>query len=213
MTALITGANRGVGAALLAKYRSAGLTAVGTSRGADDLYDLDVTDVESFLALANTLQGMPIENLICNAGVLQDKGWGLDGPYTASTFADTFAANVTGVFETIRTLLPNVRAANGKIAIISSQMGSNTLATGGNYAYRASKAAALNLGRNLATDLSPEGIAVGIYHPGWVRTDMGGDNADISMEESANGLFDRIADLNMAKTGCFETWDGQDHPL
>ncbi|MDE0984244.1 MAG: SDR family NAD(P)-dependent oxidoreductase [Yoonia sp.] len=213
MTALITGANRGVGAALLAKYRSAGLTAVGTSRGADDLYDLDVTDVESFLALANTLQGMPIENLICNAGVLQDKGWGLDGPYTASTFADTFAANVTGVFETIRTLLPNVRAANGKIAIISSQMGSNTLATGGNYAYRASKAAALNLGRNLATDLSPEGIAVGIYHPGWVRTDMGGDNAEISMEESANGLFDRIADLNMAKTGCFETWDGQDHPL
>jgi len=213
MTTLITGANRGVGAALLAKYRSAGLTAVGTSRGADDLYDLDVTDVESFLALANTLQGMPIENLICNAGVLQDKGWGLDGPYTASTFADTFAANVTGVFETIRTLLPNVRAANGKIAIISSQMGSNTLATGGNYAYRASKAAALNLGRNLATDLSPEGIAVGIYHPGWVRTDMGGDNAEISMEESANGLFDRIADLNMAKTGCFETWDGQDHPL
>ena len=73
---------------------------------------------------------------------------------------------MTGVFETIRTLLPNVRAANGKIAIISSQMGSNTLATGGNYAYRASKAAALNLGRNLATDLSPEGIAVGIYHPG-----------------------------------------------
>ena len=213
MTTLITGANRGVGAALLAKYRSAGLTAVGTSRGADDLYDLDVTDMESFLALANTLQGMPIENLICNAGVLQDKGWGLDGPYTASTFADTFAANVTGVFETIRTLLPNVRAANGKIAIISSQMGSNTLATGGNYAYRASKAAALNLGRNLATDLSPEGIAVGIYHPGWVRTDMGGDNAEISMEESANGLFDRIADLNMAKTGCFETWDGQDHPL
>lgn len=213
MTTLITGANRGVGAALLAKYRSAGLTAVGTSRGSDDLYDLDVTDAESFLALANTLQGMPIQNLVYNAGVLHDKGWGLDAPYTASTFADTFAANVTGVFETIRTLLPNVRAANGKIAIISSQMGSNTLATGGNYAYRASKAAALNLGRNLATDLSHEGIAVGIYHPGWVRTDMGGDNAEISMEESANGLFDRIADLSMAKTGCFETWDGQDHPL
>ena len=166
MTTLITGANRGVGAALLAKYRSAGLKTVGTSRGSDDLYDLDVTDAESHLALANTLQGMPIQNLICNAGVLQDKGWGLDGPYTSSTFADTFAANVTGVFETIRTLLPNVRAANGKIAIISSQMGSNTLAKGGNYAYRASKAAALNLGRNLATDLSPKGIAVGIYHPG-----------------------------------------------
>lgn len=213
MTTLITGANRGVGAALLAKYHAAGIDAVGTSRGDDDLLDLDVTDAASFAALANTLQGKPIQNLICNAGVLHDKGWGLDDPYSPQLFADTFAANVTGVFETIRTLLPNVRAANGKIAIISSQMGSNTLATGGNYAYRASKAAALNLGRNLATDLAPEGIAVGIYHPGWVRTDMGGDTADISMEESANGLFDRIADLNMAKTGCFETWDGQDHPL
>ena len=74
-------------------------------------------------------------------------------------------------------------------------MGSNTLATGGNYAYRASKAAALNLGRNLANDLASEGIAVGIYHPRWVRTDMGDGNADISMETSANGLFDRVADL------------------
>lgn len=213
MTTLITGANRGVGAALLAKYHAVGMDAVGTSRGTDNLLDLDVTDAASFAALAQTLDGKPIQNLICNAGVLLDKGWGLNSPYSATTFTDTFAANVTGVFETIQTLLPNVRAANGKIAIISSQMGSNTLATGGNYAYRASKAAALNLGRNLANDLASEGIAVGIYHPGWVRTDMGGDDADISMETSANGLFDRITDLNMAKTGCFETWDGRDHPL
>lgn len=213
MTTLITGANRGIGAALLAKYHAVGMDALGTSRGADDLLDLDVTNAESFAALANTLDGKPIQNLICNAGVLVDKGWGLNAPYTASTFADTFAANVTGVFETIRTLLPNIRITSGKIAIISSQMGSNTLAMGSNYAYCASKAAVLNLGRNLAVDLAPEGIAVGIYHPGWVRTNMGGNTADISVEVSACGLFDRISDLNIAKTGCFETWDGRDHPL
>ena len=138
---------------------------------------------------------------------------GLNSTYSAQIFADTFAANVTGLYMTIQILLPNVRAATGKIAIISSQMGSNTLATGGCYAYRASKAAALNIGRNLATDLTPEGIAVGIYHPGGVRTDMGGDSADISMDQSANGLFDQINGLSMAKTGCFETWDGQTHPL
>jgi aspartate kinase len=66
-------------------------------------------------------------------------------------------------------------------------MGSSERARGGSYIYRASKAAATNLGRNLATDLAPRGIAVGIYHPGWVRTDMGGSSADISLDESVVG--------------------------
>ncbi|MCB1367204.1 MAG: short-chain dehydrogenase, partial [Rhodobacteraceae bacterium] len=74
------------------------------------------------------------------------------------------------------------------------------------------KAAALNLGRNLASELLPEGIAVGIYHPGWVRTDMGGTAADITVAESAMGLLDRFDALSLASTGCFQTWDGRDHP-
>jgi NAD(P)-dependent dehydrogenase (short-subunit alcohol dehydrogenase family) len=90
-------------------------------------------------------------------------------------------------------------------------MASDTRALGGSYAYRASKAAALNLGRNLATDLKGLGIAVGIYHPGWVKTDMGGDAADITVAESASGLLDRFADLSLDSTGCFKTWDGRDH--
>ena len=144
----------------------------------------------------------------------KDKNFTLDNDYTAGIWAYTFAANVTGVFFTIETLLPLIRKAKaGKIAIISSQMGSNTLATGGSYAYHASKAAALNLGRNLANDLASEGIAVGIYHPGWVITDMGGQNAAITVEQSAAVLFQRINALSMATTGCFETWDGQQHPL
>ena len=77
---------------------------------------------------------------------------------------------------------------------------------------QASKAAVLNLGRNLATDLRDEGIPVGIYHPGWVRTEMGGGSADISVEESAQGLAARFDALSIETTGCFECWDGRTHP-
>jgi NAD(P)-dependent dehydrogenase (short-subunit alcohol dehydrogenase family) len=90
-------------------------------------------------------------------------------------------------------------------------MASHTRAPGGSYAYRASKAAALNVGRNLATDLKPEGIAVGIYHPGWVRTDMGGVEGEIEVGEAAEGLLKEFDALSLETTGCFRTWDGRDH--
>ena len=211
MTTLITGANRGIGAALLGKFGAIG-DAKGTSRQMDDLLDLDVTDPASFAALSKALKGAPIKHLICNAGVFPDRGMTIDGGYAPDVWAAAFAANVTGVFQTIQTFLPNLRAAQSpKIAIISSQMGSSEKAKGGNYIYCASKSAVTNMGRNLAIDLKPEGIALGIYHPGWVQTDMGGDIADITVDESATGLFTRITALNIATTGCFETWDGRPH--
>lgn len=216
MTILITGANRGIGRALLDGYRAEGTDAIGTARGAQaGLEPLDVTDPASARALAARLAGQPIATLICNAGVYADKGQRLEAGYAPEIWAESFAVNVTGVFLTVQALLPNLRAAadNGlaRIAILSSQMASHTRAPGGSYAYRASKAAALNLGRNLATDLKPEGIAVGIYHPGWVQTDMGGSAAEIAPAEAAAGLRARIAALDLATTGCFETWDGQPH--
>ena len=123
-------------------------------------------------------------------------------------------AMTVGVFLAIQALLPNLRAAQaGKIAIISSQMASDERAPGGSYIYRASKAAALNLGRNLATDLKPEGIAVGVYHPGWVRTDMGGSAAEIAVGEAAAGLIARFEALSVGSTGEFLTWDGRVHPF
>ena len=213
MTVLITGANRGIGAALADAYTADGQTVIRTARSAPDHHPLDVTDPASPRTLALSLEGQPIETLICNAGVFLDKGQSLDTGYPAQMWADTFAANVTGVFLSVQALLPNLQMADQpKIAIISSQMASSEQAPGGSYIYRASKAAALNLGRNLAADLSGLGIAVGIYHPGWVRTDMGGGSADISVEESAAGLIRRIGALSLDSTGCFETWDGRAHP-
>lgn len=212
MTTLITGANRGIGAALANALRSRGDTVIGTTRGGD--WPLEVTEPTSHKALADRLAGQPIDLLICNAGVYPDKGQSLDDGYPAQMWAEAMAVNVTGVFLTIQTLLPNLRKAGGaKIAIISSQMASHTRAPGGSYIYRASKAAVLNLGRNLASDLKSEGIAVGIYHPGWVQTDMGGGAAEITPDQAAEGLVAQITALTPDMTGCFRTWDGRDHPF
>ena len=214
MTILITGANRGIGAALLAGYRAAGAAAQGTARSAPDLLPLDVTDPASHAALAARLAGQPLSLLVCNAGIYPDKGQSLGSGYPADLWAAAMATNVTGVFLTIQSLLPNLRAAGqAKIAIISSQMGSSTRASGGSYIYRASKAAAVNLGRNLAQDLQAEGIAVGIYHPGWVQTDMGGSGAAITPQASASGLIARFDALSLATTGCFESFDGTAMPF
>lgn len=214
MTILITGANRGIGKAMFDSYTTQGADVIGTHRATDAgaMRQLDVTDPASQSALADRLGDTTIDLLICNAGIYPDKGQLLDHGYPADMWADGFATNVTGVFLTIQHLLPHLRHAKGKIAIISSQMASHTRAPGGSYIYRASKAAVLNLGRNLATDLAPEGISVGIYHPGWVRTDMGGNAAAIDTDESARGLMARFASLGPATTGCFETYDGQLHP-
>lgn len=215
MRVVITGANRGIGARLAELYTERGADVCATSRKpAPGLDQLDVTDMMSQKAFGDRMAGQAIDLLICNAGVFLDKGQSLETGYAPQMWADTFAANVTGVFATIQTLLPNLRGSvSAKIAIISSQMGSDTRAPGGSYVYRASKAAVLNLGRNLASDLKPEGIAIGIYHPGWVRTDMGTSAADISTDESALGLAARFDALSLETTGCFENWDGRAHPF
>ncbi len=215
MRIVVTGANRGIGSALADRYRGKGHEVIATTRSAPEgpgEVTLDVADPASQAAFAETVGTSPVDLLICNAGVYPDKGQSLDTGYPAQMWADGFAVNVTGVFLTVQGLLPAIRAAKGKIAIISSQMASQERAPGGSYIYRASKAAALNLGRNLATDLRGDGIAVGIYHPGWVRSDMGGGSAEISTDESATGLIERFDALSLDRTGCFETWDGRDHP-
>lgn len=218
MTVLITGANRGIGRALLDGYRAAGQVVVGTTRSAapdDGMWmHLDMDRADAFERLRDDWGDRPLDLLVCNAGVYLDKGHALETGFAAPLWAETFAVNVTGVFMTVQALLPALeRSAPSKIAIIASQMGSSERAPGGSYIYRASKAAAINLGRNLAADLAGRGVAVGIYHPGWVRTDMGGSAADIDVTEAASGLIERFDALGPETTGCFETWDGRPHPF
>lgn len=211
MTVVITGASRGIGQALAQAYTARGCDVVGTTR--DGTWALDVADPVSLASFGARMYGWPVELLVCNAGVYLDKGAQLGRGYSAEFWAQSFAVNVTGVFLTIETLIDNLRAAKRpRVAIISSQMGSSERAPGGSYIYSASKAAALNLGRNLAKDLASDGIAVGIYHPGWVKTDMGGQAADLTLQESVSGLMDRFDALDLAASGQFLTWDGRLHP-
>jgi NAD(P)-dependent dehydrogenase (short-subunit alcohol dehydrogenase family) len=214
---LITGANRGIGRALLDGYAARGDAVTGTYRGTHpgegSWVQLDVAAPGGFDTLCHDVAPEALDLLICNAGVYFDKGQSLADGYPAQMWADTFAANVTGVFQTIQAMLPKLQKAQApKIAIISSQMASSELAPGGSYIYRASKAAALNLGRNLATDLEGLGIAVGIYHPGWVQTDMGGGSAAITVTQSRDGLMARFDALSLQSTGVFLTYDGTPHP-
>jgi NAD(P)-dependent dehydrogenase (short-subunit alcohol dehydrogenase family) len=211
MHVVITGATRGIGREMASQLSNTGHDVTGTSRDPSSGVQLDVTDAKQQARFAAQMGNRAIDLLVCNAGVYLDKGMAIED-YTAEIWSQSLAANVTGVFLTVQALLPNLRLAeSAKIAIISSQMASHARAPGGSYAYRASKAAALNVGRNLATDLRPEGIAVGIYHPGWVRTDMGGEEGDISVEDSASGLIQEFDSLTLDTTGCFHTWDGRIH--
>lgn len=213
MRLLITGANRGIGAALAQTLEARGNEVLGTARNTPGLLPLDVADPASPKTLANELGGTALDALICNAGAYFDKPETLDTGYPPEMWDEMFRVNVTGVFLTVQAMLPLLeRAATPKIMIISSQMGSNALAKGNALIYRASKAAALNLGSNLAAALKPRGIAVGIYHPGWVATEMGGTGADLTPEQSASGLAERLEALSLETTGCFETWDGRSHP-
>ncbi|MGH1578162.1 SDR family oxidoreductase [Planktotalea sp.] len=213
MEIILTGANRGIGAEMSAQLRARGDQVVATSRDGSTGATLDVSDPEQIARFAQAQSG-PLDLLICNAGVYLDKGHVLQGGYESQLWADTFAVNVTGVFLTIQALLPALeRSAAPKIAIVASQMGSSERAGGNAFIYRASKAAAVNLARNLAIELGPKNIAVGAYHPGWVQTDMGGKEADIDVATSARGLIARFDLLTPNHTGVFENYDGATIPF
>ncbi|HUF86097.1 MAG TPA: SDR family NAD(P)-dependent oxidoreductase, partial [Thermohalobaculum sp.] len=175
--------------------------------------NFDVTDPEE-MAAAAALEDSPVDLLICNAGQYLARG-GIDDPeYTFDAWHTVLMTNVAGVFFTIRAFLPRLlKAPEPRIAVVSSIMASSERAPGGAYVYRASKAAATNLARNLAVDLKDRGVAVGAYHPGWVRTDMGGPRATVEVEESAKGLLARFETLTLATTGVFEDYKGDPIPF
>lgn len=215
-TIFIAGASRGIGLEMARQAAARGDRVIGTARAADGLerlssagaqgHLLDITDEVACARLAAALD-TEIDLLIVNAGVYRGRGDIGSDDMSTDAWSETLMTNVTGPFFVVRALLP--RLAGGKVAIVSSRMGSSALAKGGSYIYRASKAAVTNLACNLAMDLAGQEIAVGSYHPGWVRTDMGGAAADISVAESASGLLARFDVLSMATTGVFEDYSGE----
>jgi len=221
---LITGANRGIGLALVKAYAGRRDKVFACIRATSDrdaldalaqvspkwieVLDMDVSDPAEIGRARRHLEAEPIDILINNAGI--------GGPdHQSATNMDfeglqeAFAINTIAPLRVATAFLPNVKAAKGKIVTISSQMGSNG-ASADNLAYRTSKQAVNRLMRGLATELKPQGIPVLIVHPGWVKTDMGGDGAQLSPEESAAQLVKLIDKIDAASTGKFLAWNGKE---
>ncbi|MEO1491132.1 MAG: SDR family oxidoreductase [Pseudomonadota bacterium] len=223
-TILIAGASRGIGYEMARQAQARGDRVIATARSEDgrarlkalgvEAHPLEVKDEASANALSAAVTG-PLDVLVVNAGVYRGRG-GIDAEDSgADAWADVLMTNVAGPFLLARALLGHLGDGSnaGKIAILSSVMASSARAPGGGYLYRSSKAAVTNVACNLAAELRPRGIAVGSYHPGWVRTDMGGSGADISVEESASGLLSRFDALSLETTGVFEDYAGRTIPF
>ncbi|MCF6288246.1 MAG: SDR family oxidoreductase [Proteobacteria bacterium] len=207
-TALITGANRGIGLELAKQLQAKDYKVIATCRqSSPELEQLncqiesqvDVTDSKSIQLLADKLTDTKIDLLINNAGFMHSMS--LD-KLDFDAMRMQYEINTLGPLRVTASLLPNMHKGS-KIAIITSRMGSIADGTGSQYGYRMSKAAVNMVGNSLAKDLKAQKIAVALLHPGYVRTDMTGNQGFIDTDESARGLIQRIAELNMENTGSF----------
>jgi NAD(P)-dependent dehydrogenase (short-subunit alcohol dehydrogenase family) len=227
-TALITGANRGLGLEFARQYLADGWTVIATARdleGAGDLkalaaeagerlrlVPLDVGSDESVEAAAQALNDTAIDVLVNNAGIMGDTG-PLEkiGP---EEIARVFDTNVLGCWRVTRALLPAVQKSDQKkIAFITSKMGSIGDGPGGGYyPYRISKSGLNMLGANLAAELRSRGVHVVILHPGWVATRMGGMSAPTTAAESIAGMKKVIDGLGPDTSGRFFHAEGHEVP-
>ncbi len=221
---LISGANRGIGLELTRQYATAGWRVFACCRAperadalqrlaADNpnirLHPLDVTNREQIESLARALTDQPIDILFNNAGIY--------GPYDVrfghtdtSAWRECFEVNCIAPMKLTEALVDNVAASEKKIvAAMTSKMGSMAdNGSGGSYLYRSSKAALNAAMKSAAIDLKPRGITVALLHPGWVLTDMGGPNAEITTEQSAQQLRRILDQLTPTQSGTFFDIDG-----
>jgi len=222
-TAVITGANRGIGLALTRRFLDAGWRVIAACRqpdratelnrlagGALDIRQVELTDGGSVTSLCDGLAHETVDLLVNNAGVMARRQGRSDMDY--DEWLTSFAVNTLAPFRLATGLLPALRRSpRPRVMTLSSQMGALDLPGGGYYAYRSSKAAVNKTMQTLAGELEGEGVVVCVVHPGWVRTDMGGPGASISPHESAAGLFDLATSLTLEHTGRFFNWDGREH--
>jgi NAD(P)-dependent dehydrogenase (short-subunit alcohol dehydrogenase family) len=226
-TVLITGANKGIGLELVRIYAEKGNTVIACCRNPADasalneladandvrICEVAVGDAGSVASMAAELKGVTIDLLLNNAGM------GGPSPENQSVlkmdfdgWAETMNVNTMAPVRVMHALIENLRASeNPQVVTITSQMGSLDLDMTFSYAYCSSKAALNKFMKMAAIELAKENIDVCVIHPGWVRTDMGGAGADISSEESAEGIVSVIAGLNADNTGSFWKWDGETH--
>ncbi len=221
---MITGANRGIGLALASRYAEAGWSLHATARNPDQaealhalpdtkVYRLDVTSQDSIEAFAEEVKGLPIDHLINNAGIMGPREVTL-GETQRADWLEVLGVNTVAPWLVTERLIANLEAGSGaRSAVISSQLGSITNAfLGWPWLYAVSKAGVNMVMRQLSLELGEKGIVSLAVHPGWVRTDMGGSEADISPQEAADGIFKLISGSTPEMNGAFFAYNGEPMP-
>jgi NAD(P)-dependent dehydrogenase (short-subunit alcohol dehydrogenase family) len=223
-TVFVTGANRGIGLEFARQYAADGwrvLAACRNPRGAKELAGLpgdvrvlalDVIDEYQLPALAKSLNDEAIDILINNAGV-----GGFDdsfGNTPTNEWLETLRVNAIAPLHVAEQFLPHLERGQRRLIVnITSKMGSIAdNGSGGSYSYRTSKAALNMVAKSMAHDLKARRIIVVVFHPGWVRTDMGGPQALLPPKASVSGMRAKIATLTAADSGKFFNYDGKPLP-
>ena len=225
---LITGANRGLGLGFVKSFLAKNINVICTTRniaGSKDLLEckkkypnnleileLDLLEENSENTLSDLLSDKPVDIFINNAGVGNSNQ--RFGVVSSKPWLELLKVNLIAPLTFTQAIIENIKkGSDKKIYFLSSQLGSigdNT--SGGMYIYRSSKTALNQVVKSLSVDLKPIGITVISLHPGWVKTDMGGPNAPVSIDESVKGMMKVIDTTDIGNTGTFLNYDGKELP-
>jgi NAD(P)-dependent dehydrogenase (short-subunit alcohol dehydrogenase family) len=221
-TVLIIGASRGLGMEFVQQYLADGWKVIATVRRKADLpkleklgvtaYALDVTQPADWPPLKKALARKTIDVAIYNAGRLGERVSGVTAIDKAE-FDAVMRTNVFGAMHAIPVIAPLLAKSKGKFAFLSSRMGSiGVMASASNPLYRASKAGVNAVMKAASIEWGPQGVTLFTFHPGWVKTDMGGSNADIDPATSIAGMRKLIAGATAKTNGKFINYDGTEIP-
>lgn len=226
MHIVLTGANRGLGLAMTRLLLEEGHRVEATARdpdGATDLgelsaahpdrlrvHRLDVTDAAQCRALAGALEGAAVDRLINNAGI--DSGFIPFEQVDYDQALHIYDVDALGPLRMTHHLLPHLERAGGVVVNVSSRLGSITNSDGLSVPYRMAKAALDMQTRTVALELRDRGVAVVAVSPGWVRTDMGGPEAPLSVEHASERMVALATRLSLEHTGRFLDLEGRHIP-
>jgi len=224
---MIVGASRGIGLELTKQYADTGDHVIACARdtaaaekldtlakGSDNITikQLDIGDPKSVEEARSNIGDSLIDTLIIVAGTTGGQHQTLDD-LDIEEWHNALNINTIGPALVARAFKSNlIESGNGNLMILSSQLGASTWPMGGMYIYSTTKAAVGKIGKILSLDWAGDPITVSVMHPGWVQTDMGGPQAEITSEESASGIRKVIAGLTKEDSGNFYKWNGDIHP-